>query len=381
MKLKSIFTKGLLTILSITLFSGCAGAPAASGGGDKKESADGSVKTETAAGKSGEEEQVFSAGVLSYLNIDEGSFADIMQARIVIGRKLEEEGFSTSVYSMNTPRLKSVPVYYDRLDAMLMGLSAGEIDAFEINQSTAQYICAANEGFVEGNTFDLEKDRTTFADVALGGIFNNDFSFMLLEGNEDLRDSFNRALVDMRNDGTLQRLVEEEIRGVIGGGEPVPIEMEKIEGADTIKIAVTGALPPMDYVDAAGNPAGFNTAVLSELGRRLGKNIEIVVVDSVGRATALSSGAVDVVFWTRTNSYYKEAAERTEEDNEAILEEIVADMTEEEAEVFEQFNSMVNLENYAKIDRPDHTIITDPYYSDATVFVVTRETAERMSGQ
>ena len=45
----------------------------------------------------------------------------------------------------------------------------------------------------------------------------------------------------------------------------------------------------------------FSTAVLAEIANRLGKNIEIVVMDSVGRAAALASGAVDAVFWTRTN--------------------------------------------------------------------------------
>ncbi len=378
MKLKNILQKGLLTILSIMLISGCTSAPADSGGGDKKEGA--KTATEEAGGNGGEG-RVFSAGVLSYLNIDEGAFADIMQARVIIGKKLEEEGFATSVYPMEDPGLRSVPVYYDRLDAMMMGLAAGEIDAFEINQSTARYICANNDGFVTGNAFDLEKDRTTFADVALGGIFDNDFSFMLLEGNEELRDSFNRAIVDMKNDGTLQRLIDEQITGVIGGAEIKPTEIEKIDGAKTIRIAVTGALPPMDYVDAADKPAGFNTAVLAEIGRRLGMNIEIVVVDSVGRASALSSGNVDVVFWTRTNSYYAEAAGRSPEENEAVKEEVMADMTEEEAAAFEEFDSMVDLEGYAKIDLPENTIITDPYYSDATVLVITKETAEGMAAR
>ncbi len=384
MKLKSLFTKGLITVFSIVLLSGCTSAPAASDEGEKNSLSGGSAtEAGTASGGEGTEagEKIFSAGVLSYLNVDEGAFADIMKARIVIGKKLEEDGFATSVYPLSDPGLESRPVYYDRLDAMLMGLNAGEIDAFEINQSTAQYICATNKGFVPGNTFDLEKERTTFADVALGGIFDNDFSFMLLEGNEKLRDSFNRAIVDMRNDGTLQKLIDEQITGVINGDEIREVKMEPMEGAGTIKVAVTGALPPMDYVDAAGNPAGFNTAVLSELGKRLGKNMEIVVVDSIGRASALSSGKVDVVFWTRTNSYYNEAAERSPEENEAVKEEIMADMTEEEAAVFEEFDSMVDVTKYGSLDLPENTIITDPYYSDATVLVITEKTAKQMQAQ
>ena len=47
------------------------------------------------------------------------------------------------------------------------------------------------------------------------------------------------------------------------------------------------------------------------------KNIEIVIVDSIGRATALSSGTVDAVFWTRTNEAASTFAEMSEEERAA----------------------------------------------------------------
>ena len=71
----------------------------------------------------------------------------------------------------------------------------------------------------------------------------------------------------------------------------------QIEGAETIKVAVTGDLPPFDLVLADGTPAGYSTAVLSEISRRIGKNIEIIDVDSVARASILTSKGADVVFW------------------------------------------------------------------------------------
>ena len=60
---------------------------------------------------------------------------------------------------------------------------------------------------------------------------------------------------------------------------------------------MTGDLPPLDFVNADGTPAGFNTAVLSEISKRIGKNIEMIQVDSAARGTALTSGQVDVIFW------------------------------------------------------------------------------------
>ena len=63
---------------------------------------------------------------------------------------------------------------------------------------------------------------------------------------------------------------------------------------------MTGDMPPIDLIAADGSPTGYNTAVLSEIGRRLKKNIQIISVDTGGRSAALSSQRADVVFWYRS---------------------------------------------------------------------------------
>ena len=73
--------------------------------------------------------------------------------------------------------------------------------------------------------------------------------------------------------------------------------MPHFDSAQTIKVAVTGDLPPLDYVSAGGKPAGFNTAVLAEIGKRMLKNIELVEINAGARAAALTSKQADVVFW------------------------------------------------------------------------------------
>ena len=56
-------------------------------------------------------------------------------------------------------------------------------------------------------------------------------------------------------------------------------------------------MPPIDYVGADGKPAGFNTAILAEICRRLHLNVELVQIDSGARAASLASGRSDIVFW------------------------------------------------------------------------------------
>ncbi len=46
-----------------------------------------------------------------------------------------------------------------------------------------------------------------------------------------------------------------------GIDDPEPVVFEKYNGADTIQVAVTGDLPPIDFVRADGAPAGI---ILSE---------------------------------------------------------------------------------------------------------------------
>ena len=101
----------------------------------------------------------------------------------------------------------------------------------------------------------------------------------------------------MTADGTLSKLAKQYISDLKDGKEPLAVQINKIEGAETIKVAVTGDLPPFDMILADGTPAGFSTAVLSDISRRIGKNIELISIDSGARASILSSKGADVVFW------------------------------------------------------------------------------------
>ena len=221
-----------------------------------------------------------------------------------------------------------------------------------------------------GPIFDADKGSETLVDLVQHGINGNDFAFLMMEENAALRDEFNAAIADMKADGTLERLVKEQIDDAIDGGEFAPIEMPKIDGADTVKVAVTGALPPMDYVAADGTPAGFNTAVLAEIGNRIGKNIELVVVDSLGRAAALASGTVDAVFWTRTSSAAQEVSAMTEEEDKAHREAVNAGMTEEEIKLMNALLDSFDFAVYGAADMPEGTIVTEPYFSDVIVPVM-----------
>ena len=138
----------------------------------------------------------------------------------------------------------------------------------------------------------------------------------------------------MQSDGTLDRLTKEYITDISVEKDPPAVELPHFDSADTIKVAVTGDLPPLDYVGADGTPAGFNTAVLAEIGNRMLKNIEIVNIDSGARAAALTSKQVDVIFWAIV----------------PVSEIIPADS-----------------------DKPKGVILTEPYFKDKIVHMIFKD--------
>lgn len=121
--------------------------------------------------------------------------------------------------------------------------------------------------------------------------------------SDGICDSVSGAIKTMREDGTLDALKKQYIDDVIAGEEPETVTPERFDGAQTLKVAVTGDRPPMDYFSEAGEPIGFNTALVAEVCKRLGMNVEFISIDTGARAMALTSGLSDAVFWMEAGDY------------------------------------------------------------------------------
>ena len=220
-------------------------------------------------------------GHLSYLNITSEQFKNVVDAENVKG---------TTKHFTSGEAYDSVFLFYDSLTSMQMALNAGEIDEIALPEAVADYFMNVTEGYELSSIV-----RTHPLSLALG--FRKDDA-------PALRNRFNEALLSMKLDGTLAILVDKNIAEA-GLDEPETVEFGKYENIDTtIKVAVTGDLPPIDFIAADGTPAGFNTAVLAELAKRMKVNIQLVNIESGARAAALASKRADVVFWFE---YYKDA--------------------------------------------------------------------------
>ena len=267
MKFKKVAKVFLSCMMAGALFTGCGG------GGDKPAA----EKPAAPAGEKGD----IKLGMIRHLNATEQRMDEILKM------VQEDSGVKVTHY---------VPTYYDSLNLMQMGIESGSVDQISLYKSVAEYLIANNDKYENVPELTLKT-------------LNDNFCFAMRKEDAALKADLNKALDEMKADGSLEKLATEYIVNVDKGQVPPAVEIPMTDGADTIKVGVTGDLPPLDYVSADGKASGFNTALLSEIAKRSGKNVEIVDIDSGARAAALSSKQIDVVFWVTVPTMEKVPAD------------------------------------------------------------------------
>ena len=180
--------------------------------------------------------------------------------------------------------------FFDALQSMLAALGSGRIVAVEIDEYTAGYLLSRAEQYAV-----FQPSGTP--------VYNLNFSMLLRDGDSELCGRISSAIKDMKADGTLESLKKKYIDGCIAGTDPDAVKPEHFDGSEILRVALTGDRPPMDYISVAGEPIGFNTALISEVARRLKMNAEFISVDSGARAAALASRTCDVVFWSESGDF------------------------------------------------------------------------------
>ena len=208
-------------------------------------------------------------GVITHLNVSELEYNELM-------KKLEK------MYRPSKANISAEYKYFDKMNDMQLALESGQIDMLSTYQNVADYMIKRSD-----NKEILPSERR----------LEDSFCFALRKGDTILQNELNKAIKAMTADGTLSKLAKQYISELKEGEEPPAVPITHIDGAETIKVAVTGDLPPFDLILPDGTPAGYSTAVLSEISKRIGKNIELISIDSGARASILSSKGADVVFW------------------------------------------------------------------------------------
>ena len=210
-------------------------------------------------------------------------------------------------------------------------------------------------GNVKDNTFDYPTDIQFDEDGNIYVADNNNERVVKMDSNWTYIMEFNKP-----NDSTFEK-----------GQDFLPNKIA-VDTAGRIYCVADNVNKGLLKYEADGTFAGFNTAYLAEIGKRLDKNIKLVQVSSVGRATALSSGTVDVVFWTRS-CVDPSTAKMSGEDFIASVEKKGVFLAEKERHALRDYLVAVPPKKYSKRDMPAGTIITNPYFTDMPVAVMLKK--------
>jgi len=211
------------------------------------------------------------AADFSFLNAKTGT---------AISTRMSEETFKKVINKYRGSSIKKM-IYSNSIADCLAMLKSGRADFVVTSDITSDYIIQRNPDLKSVNCSD-----------------RRDFAMVLRIADAPLKDALNAAIAKLKENGKAAELFKTWIKDLPVGEEPSMTKIEKVsDTAETIYVGVSGDAPPLDYVAADGKPAGFNIALLAEISKLIGKNIEIVSMDSSARYSALESKKIDVFFW------------------------------------------------------------------------------------
>ncbi|MDR0908389.1 MAG: transporter substrate-binding domain-containing protein [Spirochaetaceae bacterium] len=192
----------------------------------------------------------------------------------------EAIGYFTKILGVTFGKVEMFP----SINEALAALKAGRVDGVGTTMAYAKFLSQSD------NTV-----KPIEAPLLVGGAVGK-VSMVMLESNAALLGQINNALSAITSDGTLASLNSQYIDGS-QTGNPAPVSIPVTAGEQTVKVGISGDYPPFDYIQADGKPAGYNTALMAEIAKREGFNVEFITVPFDAKFSALNSGRIDVFFF------------------------------------------------------------------------------------
>lgn len=192
-------------------------------------------------------------------------------------------------------------LYFDSFQAALAALKSGKTDAVMALEPVADYYVGLDEDL---SSILLNKAEGTYR-------------MALRAEDAGLLTDINVALRSWSEDGTLDVLRKEYVTGLTSDKQFEGKDMPYFDDAPTLYVGLSGDNPPVDYIAADGNPAGYNVELLYKLSEALHVNFEIKVMPLETKFPALVSNKIDI-FFLHAISDEVEATTQTMAENSGI---------------------------------------------------------------
>lgn len=165
---------------------------------------------------------------------------------------------------------------YNKGADAVMCLKLGKVDCVIIDEQPAKE-------FVEKND-DLEILEEEFE--------VEDYAICLRKGNDELLEKVNMALSKMREDGTLQSILDNYIGDEAGEHSYEPMQdIDRSNGV--LRMATNAEFPPYEYIEK-GKITGIDVDIAQAIADILGMELEIDNIEFDSIITAVSTGKADL---------------------------------------------------------------------------------------
>lgn len=185
-------------------------------------------------------------------------------------------GTTGDLYASDYEEKGSTIERYNKGADAVLALSQDKIDCVIIDSEPAKAFVAANEG--------LKILDEPFAE--------EEYAICVAKNNTELRDNINKALEELRKDGTVDKIIKNYIGDDTKGKTPY----ETPEGTDTSKgelhMATNATFEPYEYQEG-GKVVGIDAMLAQAICDKLGYKLVIDDMDFDAIITAVQSGKAD----------------------------------------------------------------------------------------
>jgi ABC-type amino acid transport substrate-binding protein len=204
------------------------------------------------------------------------------------GAAEEYDAAAAEMADSNEDMERIEPIYTQTQSEVISTLKSGRGDYAMLFTPIAKYYASLDDTIGYTEMLPLPGFAGGFAEMY-------SISMVTSEADTALLSTLNKAIGALREDGTLSELFTNYIENLsVAATDAIPV----IDGAETVKVGIAGDAPPFDYVDPAGNPAGFNVELMKAIAAHAGINVEFVAVNTNAKFAALESGRTDVHFYS-----------------------------------------------------------------------------------
>lgn len=171
--------------------------------------------------------------------------------------------------------------YFNNLNSALLSLDNNEIGSLILPEYSVNYL-------IKNNVSKYNRTKTK-AKVVL--------SMAGYPSHEALLVQIGKTIIQLNDENILPELIAKYITAPNTQYDNQNQELPFFENGKTIRVVLTGDLPPIDYIDSTNNPKGFSIALLTEIAKILEVNFQVVIGDASQRQSLIKSDKADIAFW------------------------------------------------------------------------------------